>query len=166
MQCPVLKAHYELRPLSQTFGPTLLLIFDVDKTHNRSEPAVTWPGGTYCCSSHKSPMSMCAYMCMCLGGYTLMPSQYAIVLQTSTVIYVKILSLFSSYPWLLLFLAPSWSPLTPSPPITSGSVHFLLILFFCCASPLLSLAIYLPDCRPISIPILSSYTETSFTSLI
>lgn len=30
---PVLKAHSAHEPQSQTFGPTLRLIFDVDKTH-------------------------------------------------------------------------------------------------------------------------------------
>lgn len=33
IQSPVLQGHSEQKPQSQTFGPTLVLIIDVDKTH-------------------------------------------------------------------------------------------------------------------------------------
>lgn len=46
MQHPVLQAHSAHKPQGQTFGPTLRLIFDVDKTHtNRSEPVVAQQEG-------------------------------------------------------------------------------------------------------------------------
>lgn len=53
MQSPVLRAHSVHTPQSQTFGPTLRLIFDVDKTHTIAQSPM-WPkpgGKTYCCFS-------------------------------------------------------------------------------------------------------------------
>ena len=55
---PVLRAHSEHRPQSQTFGPTLRLIFDVDKTHTIALSPM-WPGRgggtTHCCFSLNWP---------------------------------------------------------------------------------------------------------------
>lgn len=86
----------------------------------------------------------CVHVCVCVwGGYSLMPSQYAIVLQTSTVIYVKILSLLSSHPWLLLFLAPSWSPTTPLP-----SHNVMQCTFFAHSILLLHISASLPGYLP------------------
>lgn len=49
---PVLRAHSPHKPQSQTFGPTLRLIFDVDKTHTIALSPM-WPdqreGGAHCC---------------------------------------------------------------------------------------------------------------------
>jgi len=42
MQYPVLRAHSAHKPQSQTFGPTLRLIFDVDKKHTIA-PGPQWP---------------------------------------------------------------------------------------------------------------------------
>lgn len=39
---PVLRTHSAHKPQSQTFGPTLRLIFDVDKTHTIAL-SPTWP---------------------------------------------------------------------------------------------------------------------------
>ena len=54
MQYPVLQALSAHKPQGQTFGPTLRLIFDVDKTHTIAQSPL-WPnkerGGTYCCFS-------------------------------------------------------------------------------------------------------------------
>lgn len=71
-------------------------------------------GGTYCCFSmnwheHRQWPSVHVCMCVCVWSHSLMPSQYTIVLWTSTVIYVKILSLpsslFSNAFVVLLFLS-------------------------------------------------------------
>lgn len=105
------------------------------------------------------------HVCICvyvLGGYSLMPSQYAIVLQTSTVIYVKILSLFVSS----MAFVVSFSSLESSHPLPSHNVRqcpFFArsILLSRLPASLPGYIQYIPDRRPVLIPISVSYTLPS-----
>lgn len=94
-------------------------------THNRPEPAAAWPGGGgpivafLWTGMNTDNGPVCMYACVCVWRHSLMPSQYTIVLWTSTVIYVKILSLpsslFSNAFVVLVSFSPRWILLVPFP---------------------------------------------------
>jgi len=153
---PVPRALSAHRPPSQTFGPSLRLIFDVDKTHTiavspmwsdqgggAAIDAFLWTG----LNNHNSPVCVhiytCVCVCVCVWKRSLMHSQCSIVPWTATVIYVKILSLRLIHPFspLLLLLshfslsnpAPlvPFSPPSPPLPVLSDCVYLLLFLSLC-----------------------------------